>query len=185
MAKKTEPWYIHAVLWVIIVVLAVVLIQVAIIQPREVVKMEKYYKAESRLRMSNIREAQKLWKDKFGQFTDNIDSLIYFVQNDTTVAKIMTEIDSITNRPKNPFKDLSHGAFSPDSLFLSPKTYSPYKMEVDTSVSVDTVIDRRGRIIKIDSTIVIGTRYLVEGPDGYGKIGDLYSDALINAASWE
>ncbi len=185
MAKKTEPWYIHAVLWVIIVVLAVVLIQVAIIQPREVVRMEKYYQSESRLRMSNIREAQKLWQDKFGQFTDNLDSLIYYISNDTSVAKLATEIDTITGRSKNPFKDLTSGQFTADSLFLSPKSLSTYNLAVDTSISVDTVIDRRGRIIKIDSIITIGTRYLVECPDGYGKIGDLFSDALINAASWE
>ncbi|MGD8780408.1 MAG: hypothetical protein PVH88_15765 [Ignavibacteria bacterium] len=185
MTKKTEPWFIHAVLWVIIIVLAVVLIQVAIIQPREVVKMENYYQSESRLRMSNIREAQKLWMEEFGKFTDNLDSLVYYIENDTNVAKLLTEIDTITGRSKNPFKDLTNGTFTADSLLLSPKSHSSYNLAVDTSVSVDTVIDRRGRVIKIDSVITIGTKYFVECPDGYGKIGDLYNDALINAASWE
>ena len=49
--KKTEPWYIHAVLWIVILILAYVLIRVAIINPQRVVEREKAFKQEARLRM--------------------------------------------------------------------------------------------------------------------------------------
>lgn len=185
MNKKSEPWYIHAVLYVIIFILAIVLIQVAIIEPQRVVEQERYYKAESRARMSNIRAAEKLWEEKHGSFTDNLDSLIQFVLNDTLVAQRITGVDSITGRSTNPFVNLSVGSFVTDSLFHSPKTLSPYLLQVDSTTHLDTVINRRGRIVSVDTSTVIGTRYIVECPDGYGKIGDLYSDALKNAASWE
>ena len=60
-------------------------------------------------------------------------------------------------------------------------------MEVDTNTSIDTIINRRGIIVNIDTTIVIGTRYVILTPDSTNKdkIGDKFSDALKNAASWE
>ena len=185
MSKKSEPLYVHIVLYVIILILAVVLIQVAIIEPQRVVEQERYYKAESRARLSNIRAAEKLWEEKYGRFTDNLDSLVHFVLTDTLVAQRVAGVDSITGRPTNPFVDLAVGSFVADSLFHSPKSFSPYILQVDTTTHLDTVINRRGRIVSVDTSTVIGTRYLVECPDGYGKIGDLYSDALKNAASWE
>ena len=135
--------------------------------------------------MSNIREAEKLWEEKYGSFTDNIDSLLYFVKSDTLVAQRIEGFDTITSRPTNPFKDLSAGVFEPDSLYLSPKSFMDYILKVDTTIQYDTVINRRGRIVGIDTVTTIGTKYLVECPDGYGKIGDLFSDALKNTASWE
>ena len=184
--KQSEPWYVHAVLYVIIIVLAVVLIQVAIVEPTNVVEKEKYYKDESRLRMTNLKEGEILWQKKYGYFTDSIDSLISFIKNDPSVHDAITGTDSVTHRSSNPFVNLiSTGQFTPDSLKLSPKTSSPYTLQVDTSISADTVIDRRGKIVKIDSTVVRGLRYLIEGPDGFGKIGDVRSDALKNTASWE
>lgn len=185
MDKRNEPWYLHAGLIVVIVALVILLINVAVIEPNEVVKMEKYYKTESRLRMDNIRQAEILWEDRYGKYSDNLDSLVTFISSDSMILKMMTEIDTLTNRPKNPFKNLTSGVFTPESLFLSPKTFQPYMLSVDTSVSYDTVLDRRGRFRSVDTTTVIGTRYLIEDPDGYGKIGDLYSDALKNTASWE
>ncbi len=183
--KKSEPWYIHLPLWVVIAVLSYLLIQVAIIEPQETMKKERYYKAESRARMSNIRKAEILWERKYGSFTDNLDSLLYYIKNDSTILKMMTEVDSITHKSKNPFIPLTNGEFVVDSLFLSPKSHSFYILKVDTSQSIDTVINRYGKIMSIDTNITIGTRYLLECPDGYGKIGDLYSDALKNTASWE
>jgi hypothetical protein len=58
-------------------------------------------------------------------------------------------------------------------------------LQIDTSVVVDTVIDRRGKITRIDSSVTFGTRYYLEDPDGYGTIGSLDTDALKNTASWE
>ena len=97
----------------------------------------------------------------------------------------MVGIDTLTNRSTNPFKDLSNGNFEPDSILLTPKSGNPYIVKVDTSITIDTVINRRGRIVKIDTTTVIGSLYFLECPDGYGTIGDLESAALKNTASWE
>ncbi|MBU0560785.1 MAG: hypothetical protein KJ799_07065 [Bacteroidetes bacterium] len=185
MSRKTEPWYIHAVLYVIIFVLVYVLIQVAIVQPAEVIERDRYYKAETRLRMSNIREAEILWEKKNGNFSDDLRKLIEFIKTDSTVASVVAGFDTITQRSTNPFKKLSHGAFSPESLYFAPKSRTPFIVKVDTSMVVDTFINRRGVIIKIDSTTTIGKRYVIESPDSKDKISDLFSDALKNTASWE
>jgi len=185
MSSKSEPMYIHLILYVVIAVLVFILIKVAYIDPNKVVEKEKYYKQESRLRMSNLREAERLWQLKHKQYTDNLDSLIMFLKNDPSVQKVMTGIDTITGKSTNPFVKLTDGNLVWDSLYRSPKTHTPYIVQVDTSVVADTVIDRRGRIIKIDSVRTIGQRYFIKGPDGYGTIGDLTNDALKNTASWE
>lgn len=185
MAKKSEPWYIHAVLYVIIAILLYILIRVAIIDPTEYIANENYFRTESQLRMDNIRQAQILWERKNKQFTDKLEELVTFVKTDTTVNALIVGIDSLTNRSTNPFKDLTSGEFTPDSLSLSPKSGMTYSLKVDTTVTIDTVINRRGRIVKIDTTTVIGTLYLLECPDGYGSIGDLENQGLKNTASWE
>ncbi|MBU1096920.1 MAG: hypothetical protein CVV23_02105 [Ignavibacteriae bacterium HGW-Ignavibacteriae-2] len=187
MSAKSEPWYIHAILYVIIFALAYVLIRVAIIDPTEVIEKETYIKTESRLRMSNLREAQILWQKRFGTFTDNLDTLIGFIKNDTGVAKLLTGFDSTRMKSTNPFKNLSTGSFVADSLFYYPGNHLRFVMRVDTSTAVDTIINRRGTIVKIDSSKTMGSRYLIETPDSLNrdKIGDLFSDALKNTASWE
>jgi hypothetical protein len=185
MSSKSEPWYVHAILYVIIIALVYVLIQVAIIGPTEVIETEKFYRTESRARMLNLREAQILWKEKHGSYTDDLDSLVYFIQNDTTVTKLKEQIDSLTGKSKYPFKDLAFGGFSPESLYYTPKSHSYFVLQVDTTTELDTVVNRRGNIVRVDTIINIGNRYLLEDPDGYGKIGDLSSDALINTPSWE
>ena len=58
-------------------------------------------------------------------------------------------------------------------------------MQIDTTVTIDTVINRRGKVVRVDTATVIGTLYYVECPDGYGTIGDLESPTLRNTASWE
>ncbi len=185
MTKRSEPWYIHAVLYVIIIVLAYVLIRVAIIEPTEVIEKENYYREESRLRMMNLREAQVLWEKRNKKFTDNIDSLISFIKTDTGVARVIQGFDSVMNRSTNPFKPLKSGEFVPESLYRSPKSGRSFVIKIDTTLQVDTIINQRGRIIKIDSTTVYGRRYVIENPDSKDKIGDLFSDALKNTASWE
>ncbi len=185
MISKSEPWYVHAILYVIIAALVYVLIQVAIVGPQEYIDQENFYKEESRTRMLNIREAQILWKDKHGRYTDDLDSLINFVQNDTMVTNLKGQIDTLTNRSKYPFKELAVGSFVPDSLYWAPKSHSRYTLQVDTTTELDTVVNRRGNIVRIDTLTNIGNRYFLEDPDGYGKIGDINSDALINTPSWE
>jgi len=185
MNKRKEPWYIHAPLYLLIVVLSYILIQVAIIEPKEIVEKENYFKTESRLRMNNIKQAEILWQEKHQQFTDNLDSLVHFITTDTNIVKLYTQVDS-TGRIRNPFVALkSTGAFTPESLFYAPKSHRPYILQVDTSISYDSVVNRWGKLISIDTLTVIGKRYFLKDPDGYGKIGDLYNDALKNTASWE
>lgn len=185
MSSKSEPWYVHAILYVIIIALVYVLIQVAIIGPTQVIEQEKYWRTESRARMLNLREAQILWKDRYGNYTDNLENLISFVKNDTAIANLKDQIDSLSGRSKYPFKPLISVPFDPDSLYWAPKSHSYYFLKVDTTVNFDTVVNRRGNIVRIDTLTEIGKRYLLEDPDGFGKIGDLTSDALINTPSWE
>jgi hypothetical protein len=182
---KSEPWYIHAILYAIIVVLVVILVKVAIIDPKETVRAEKYNQKESRLRMDNLKEAEILYEKKNGRFTANLDTLINFIKTDPMVESVVTSIDSITKRSSNPFTPLSQGEFTPDSLFRTPKSHQRYIVKIDTNVIIDTVVNRRGKILRIDSTTVIGNRYYIKDPDGYGTIGSLENDALKNTASWE
>jgi hypothetical protein len=185
MIKKSEPWYIHAVLYVIIAILLYVLIRVAIVDPTEYIESENYFRSESQLRMDNIRQAQILWERANGQFTDDLDSLVYYVKSDSAVNALIVGVDSLTNRSTNPFKELNSGLFEPESLMYSPKTHMQYSLNVDTTVTIDTIINRRGKIVNIDTTTVIGSIYLLECPDGYGSVGDLETPALKNTASWE
>ncbi len=182
--SNQDPWYVHAGLYAVIVILVIILIKVAIIDPREIVATEKYNKSETRLRMTNLKEAQILWEKKHGRFTDNLDSLIAFI-NSPFVDSVRAAFDSLTLRSADPFVKLTHGEFTPESLFVSPKSRQRFIISVDTTISVDSVFTTRNRFVRVDSTKKIGTRYLIEDPDGYGTIGSLESDALKNTASWE
>jgi hypothetical protein len=184
--RKSEPWYIHAALIVVIIILSYVLLRVAILDPGEYVKKEKYFKTESRARMDNLRQAEILFSRKFEHFCGNLDTLINYVKTDSSVQALITGIDTLTGRSSNPFKPLvSVDSINFDSLFHSPKSLARYILEVDTTMQVDTVVNRRGKITSIDTTYLIGTKYYIECPDGYGSIGSLTSDALKNTASWE
>lgn len=182
--SNQDPWYVHAGLYAVVVILVLILIKVAIIDPREIVETERYNKVETRLRMTNLKEAQILWEKKHGQFTDNLDELVEFI-NSPYVDSIRNSFDSLTLRMADPFKELSHGEFTPESLIVSPKSRQRFILAIDTSLSVDSVFTTRGRFLRVDSTTKIGTRYLIEDPDGYGTIGSIESDALKNTASWE
>jgi len=131
--RKGEPWYVHFIMYVIIAILVFVLIKVAYLDPNEVIEQEKYFKQESRLRMSNLRSAERLWQEKFGKFTDNMDSLITFIKTDARVKKAMEGIDTVTKKSTNPFVNLSSGLFEPDSLYFSPKSRTRFILQVDTS----------------------------------------------------
>lgn len=185
MTSKPEPWYIHAALYVVIVILIGVLIKVAIIDPKNVVESEKFFKNESRLRMENIKQAEILWEQKHKNYTDNLDSLINFIKYDPKVQELINGFDTIIQRSSNPFSPLSNGEFIAESLFKTPKSLADYILEIDTSTNIDTVTNRYGRIKRIDTTIVLGKRYFLIDPDGYGTVGSLFDDALKNTASWE
>lgn len=173
--KKTDPAYIHIILVLIILGLVYLLIQVAILEPQQILERERQFKEESRLRMLNIKQAEILYKEKFGKFTDNIDSLVNFIKKDQFVQ---SKLDSLF-RPL-----LLSGNFVPDSLKYSPKSNQPYILQIDSTVSADSVFTKGGRFLRIDSTLVIGTMYYLECPDGYGSIGDLRNELKLNVASW-
>lgn len=185
MLKKSDPWYVHAALIVVILVLSYVLIQVAFVQPNAIIKTEKAFEEESHKRMNNIRQAQILWQKKKGQYTDNLDSLINYIKTDKEVQKLMTAVDTLTKKTRNPFEVLSNGQFEPESLFYSPKSHSKYILKIDIKEVSDTVVNAKGAVVKINKTKKSGTKYYLECPDGYGTIGDLDIDALLNAASWD
>jgi hypothetical protein len=195
MSKKIEPWYLHAGLWAIIVVLTVVLIQVSITEPTKIIRTKNYNKMESRLRMTNLKHAEILYEQKYDKFCDNLDTLINFIRTDSTVLVFMAAFDtvniysakgdSILLKSKNPFSDLVSGPFSYDSLYISPRSGQRFIVQIDTLLEVDTVINRRGKIVKVDSITTIGKRYLIQSPDSDDKIGDVNSDALLNTESWE
>lgn len=184
MMSKTEPWYIYAALYVVIAILTYLLIYVAIIEPGRVIEYENFNRDESRLRMKNIKEAQILYQKKYGHFTAHIDSLVQFLHT-PYVDSVRNTFDSLRNRPADPFSILSHGTFTPESLMYTPKSHKPYVLLVDSSLHVDSVVNIRGALLRVDTTRVIGSRYLLEDPDGYGKVGDLFSDGLKNVLSWE
>jgi len=185
MDLKTDPWYVHAGLYLVIAILTVLLVKIAIIDPHDYVESEKYNKTESRLRMTNLKEAQILWERKYGSYSGNLDTLIEFIMFDPYVDSIVNAFDSLILKPSNPFKPLSNGEFVPDSLRWTPKSHSVYVLQIDTTIVIDSVINRRGKLTRVDTSITIGTRYYLEDLDGYGTIGSLDTDALKNTASWE
>ena len=74
-SKNEDPWYIHAGLYFIVAILTFLLIKVAVIDPSAEVASEKYLKTETRLRMTNLKEAQILFQKKNGSFTASLDKL--------------------------------------------------------------------------------------------------------------
>ncbi len=184
-SKSAEPWYLHAALYTIIAILIFVLIKVAIIDPQNVVELENYNRKESRLRMKNLKEAEILWQKKHNYFTASLDSLVNFVKTSAYVDSVMHATDTLTHKSANPFLALSNGKFTPDSLFRTPGSDKPYILEVDTTISADTVVNRYGKVTRIDTVKQIGTMYYIEDPDGYGTVGSTTNQALLNTVSWE
>ena len=184
-SKNEDPWYLHAGLYAVIAILTVLLIKVAILDPKEEIDTENYYKKETRLRMANLKEAQILWERKNGSFTSNLDKLIEFVKTDKFVDSVISSFDSLTMKPANPFLPLTNGMFTPDSLFTSPKTNQRFIMKIDSSVVVDSVVTPSGKFLRAETKTVIGKKYYIEDPNGYGTIGSIDNDALKNTASWE
>lgn len=186
MSVKYEAWYVHAGLYLVIAVLAIILVKVAILDPQEVIEERKYNTRESRIRMNNLKEAEILFYNKYGRYTDNLDTLINFIKNDPYVDSIKNAYDSLARRPANPFDPLaSTGTFVPDSLYFTPGSHQRYLVSIDTTTSIDTVVNRSGKVLRVDTMKVVGSKYYIEDPDGFGTIGSLDSDALKNTASWE
>ncbi len=171
---KSEPAYIHIILVLIIVGLTYLLIQVAILEPQRVLVQEQFFKEESRIRMSNIKQLELLYKEKFGKYTDSFDSLFNLFKSTPAISE---KVDSL-------FKPSKYGLFVLDSLKWSPKSHREYILKIDSTMQVDSVFTKTGRFLRMDTTIVKGEIYYVECPDGYGSIGDLSNPAKVNSTSW-
>lgn len=184
-SKNEDPWYIHAGLYLIVAILTFLLIKVAVIDPSAEVEVEKYFKNETRLRMSNLKEAQILFQKKHGAFSGDLNTLVNFIRNDRFVDSVVTAFDSLTMKPANPFINLSDGNFVPDSLYHSPKTFERFVMKIDSAEVIDSVVTPSGKFLRLDKKKVVGTKYYIEDPAGYGTIGSIDNDALKNTASWE
>ena len=184
-SKNDDPWYLHAGLYLIVAILTFLLIKVAVIDPSAEVEAENYFKTETRLRMANLKEAQILFDKKNGAFTGDLNKLINFVKNDRFVDSVINAFDSLTMKSANPFSNLSDGTFTPDSLFYSPKTHEQFVMKIDSSEAVDSVVTPSGKLLRVERKTLIGKKYYIEDPNGYGTIGSLDNEALKNTASWE
>jgi hypothetical protein len=124
-------------------------------EPYQIREQEEAFKKESRLRMMNIRVAQLQYISEKGVYCTSLDTLVAFIK---------MKLDSGLLNPII-FKPLSHGSFSLDSLFRTPKSQRPYVLQT------------------VETTVI--KKYLLEDPDGYGSIGSLTDDARVNKASWE
>jgi hypothetical protein len=183
--KNEDPWYLHVGLYVIIAILTVLLIKVAVIDPKSEIDTQNYLKKETRLRMANLKEGQILFEKRYGSFTGSLGELINFIKTDKFVDSVVNAFDSLTMKPANPFKELTDGKFTPDSLFTSPKTYERFVMKIDSAEVIDSVVTPAGKFLRAEKKIVKGTKYYIEDPNGFGSIGSIDNDALKNTASWE
>ena len=111
--------------------------------------------------------------------------MVAFVAHSPFVDSVRTSTDSLTNRVMDPFYKLTNGIFTPESLLTTPKSGKRFEVSVDTTRSIDTIYTPSGKIKRIENNVNIGTKYLLNDPDGYGSIGDLQNDAKKNSASWE
>lgn len=152
--STTNPPKGSVILRIIIVILIGVLIYV-LYEPYQIYQQENYYKAESRLRMENLRTAELQYISAFGKYSGSSDSLALWVKERLADGTLRAEI----------FKPLSDGTFVPESLARAPKSWKPYM------------------ITTVDTTVI--KKYLMECPDGYGVIGSLTDEEKLNKASWE
>lgn len=166
-----------------IVILAVMLLKVVYLDPKEFSEKEEHFKAESRLRMYNLRSAQKAYFDKNERFCGNIDELIGFMKSLGTDSTLPSGIDSLGS--EFTFRSLSNGKFVIDSLKFSPKVYLPYSFALDSARVIDSVFAENGDFIRVDTTFTPGNRFKITDPSGYGSVGNLFFDALKYSASWE
>ncbi len=163
--------------------MAVILLKVVYLDPMKASEQEENYKTESRLRMYNLRSAQKVYFDKNQKFCGNIDELISFIRSLGIDSTLPSGRDSLES--EFTFKPLSNGKFVVDSLKFSPKVYLPYSFALDSSRVIDSVYAEDGEFIRVDTSFIKGNRFKITDPSGYGSVGNLFFDALKYSASWE
>jgi len=189
MSKRTDPWYIHVGLYIVIVGLVAVLINVAVIEPKDVAETARYQKAEARLRMENIQEALKLFEMKNGKLTDSKQEILSFINSDRMKAiKDSLKNDELTGasyKEPDPFKNHSDGTFVPDSMFMNPYTYQPFVLKVVPIYQTDSVFVNN-KFRNIDSTLK-STNYFILNPATEEFIGDTTTTNILtkHKVSWK
>lgn len=166
-----------------IVILAVTLLKVVYLDPKEISEQEENFKTESRLRMYNLRSAQKAYFDKNERFCGNIDELIVFIKSLGLDSTLFLGKDSIDT--EFAFRPLSNGKFVVDSLKFSTKVYLPFPVALDSTRVIDSVFAVNGDFLRVDTTFTAGNRFKITDPSGYGSVGNLFFDALKYSVSWE
>jgi hypothetical protein len=158
-------------------------LKVVYIDPKRLNDQEENFKKESRLRMYNLRSAQKEYFDKNQRFCGDLDELLGFIQSRKIDQSKLQDTGS-TNSEFN-YRLLSDGKFVTDSLKFSPKVYLPYLITLDTTKVIDSVFAEDGEFIRVDTSFTLGNRFKITDPSGYGSIGNLFFDALKYSVSWE
>lgn len=139
---------------IIIVILLAVLIY-TLWEPFEVIRTEDRQRTESRLRMTNLRNAQMFYFRQYQTYQRDVDSLITWIQSDSLVV---AKSDSL-------FRPLRLGEFVADSLRYSPRSHRRYVIEVDDSSATH--------------------RYYIECPDGFGYVSSIDDLSQLHRPSWE
>jgi hypothetical protein len=167
----------------LIVLLSILLVKIAYFDPKLESEVAEYYKSESRLRMHNLRCAQRAYFEKNKRFCGKIDELIAFV-NSSEAGIIMDSTIGLDSALFS-FKLLSNGELTADSLKFSTKVHTPYPILLDTVRVLDSVFSKKGEYIRVDTSFTLGSRFKIIDPSGYGSVGNLYFDATKFSASWE
>jgi hypothetical protein len=139
----------------IVIVLLIGVLVYTIWEPFDIIRTQDQLRTESRLRMSNIRNAQMFYFAQHQTYQRDLDSLIYWI---TTDSLVIAKQDSL-------FKPLQTGEFIAESLKFSPQSHETYILEVDDTSTTH--------------------RYYLECPDGYGFVGSLTDVSQLHRASWE
>jgi hypothetical protein len=144
-----------SILLKIIIVLLLAVLIYTLWQPYEFKRTEARQLSESRLRMTNIRNAQMFHYREFQTYQRDLDTLITWIKSDSLV---IAKSDSL-------FRPLLVGEFVADSLRYSPRTHRQYIIEVDDSSSTH--------------------RYYIECPDGFGFVSSIDDLSQLHRPSWE
>jgi hypothetical protein len=149
MAHKQPFGIVDIVLIVVIVGLTAALWWV-IWSPGQELRYMDDMKWESRSRMSALRSAEIEFFNAKQRYTDNLDTLMHFIQNEVSQGRR----DSLFTR-------LYISAFSFDSLRQSPLKRLPYEIAVD-----DTSAIKRYQIMDPDG---FGSISSISNPDEHNK----------------
>jgi hypothetical protein len=111
---------------------------VSITAPYEAVERQRQITEDTRARMQQVRDAMIEHNRREGRFISTLDSLVMWLQTDSTMVASM---DSLFG-----------AGFSPDSLPFSPRTGSMYELAVNDTLRTPTY-----RLDDPDSDDYIGT----------------------------